>query len=159
MGRRSPPQGPQQAPGPTRRGPRGGPRAGARASGGGAPLGPVAGVWPHPCGAQRPLPALSPQVLPRRIHHPRHLPKLFTSLPHSQKPRDLPANRARLPALWRPRRRPGWRAGPPPGGAARALLGKQALTSVLARARPLTFASFTMIAAMTAECVASEWRR
>lgn len=63
------------------------------------------------------------------------------------KTRDLPANRARLPTAWRPRTRPGRRAGPPPGGAGRALLEKRALMSVLARARPLTFASFTMMAA------------
>ena len=63
------------------------------------------------------------------------------------KTRDLPANRARLPTAWRPRTRPGRRAGPPPGGAARALLEKRALMSMLARARPLTFASFTMMAA------------
>lgn len=58
----------------------------------------------------------------------------FTSPPNSQKPRDLPANRARFPAAWRPRTRPGRRAGPPPRGAARGLLRKQASTSMLAQA-------------------------
>lgn len=73
MYRRRPPQSqvPPQAAGPTPRGPRGGPRAAARASGGGAPLRPVAGVSPHQPEALRPLPALSPEVLPRRIHYPR----------------------------------------------------------------------------------------
>lgn len=126
---------PPQTPGHTRRGPRGGPRAGARASGGGAPFGPVAGVWHHPStpGPRAPSP-ISLEVFPRPINHPRNLPKLFTSPPNSQKPRDLPTNRARLPAAWRPRTRPGRRAGPPPRGAARALLRKQASTSMLAQA-------------------------
>lgn len=55
------------------------------------------------------------------------------------KTRDLPDNRARLPTAWRPRTRArdGAQASPP-GGAARALLEKRALMSVLARARPLT---------------------
>lgn len=70
--------------------------------------------------AQRPLSALNPEIFPRLIQHPQHLPKLFTSPPSCQEPRDLPANHARLPAAWRPRTRPGRRGGPPPRGAARA---------------------------------------
>ena len=67
------PQGqvPPQAAGPTRHGPRGEPRAAARASVGGAPLRPVTGVSPHQSEALLPLPAPSPEVLPRRIHYQR----------------------------------------------------------------------------------------
>lgn len=101
-------------------------------------------ISPRPCS---PSPLSAPKSFPAAFTTRAAPAEALHFATKQLKTRDLPANRARLPTAWRPRTRPGRRAGPPPGGAARALLEKRALMSVLARARPLTFASFTMMAA------------
>ena len=139
---------PTETPRLTRHGPRGGPRAQTRASGGGAPLAPVAGVWPHPSTPKPNAPS------------PRSVPKSFTAeytthdtcrsaSPHHPlaKTRETSAfvTRDFLQHGVPERARDGVQglllAAP------RALLGEHASTSVLTRERPLTFASFTMMAA------------
>lgn len=91
---------------------------------------------------------------PRRLKPSRHLPRRFSAPCRCQKPRDLRASRARLPSAWRPRTRPGRRRPPSPPRRARAPQ-KAGRGAVLAWPKPLTLASFTMMA----ECVAGEWRR
>lgn len=141
---------PPERPGATRRGPHGGPRTRARASGGGAPLAPGAGVGPHPSmltpsapsprSILRSFPASSNTRSTCRSSSPRHqVAKSRETSPLIT--RDFPQHGALE------RARDGAEALLLAAPRARALLGQQASMFVAARAKPLTFASFTMMAA------------